>query len=71
MRTNIVLDDELVSRAMEISRLKTKREVVDMALKEYVLNNSRRNLLELKGQIRFADGYDHKVLREGRHFDIS
>lgn len=66
MRTNIVLNDELVSKAMEISNLQTKKDVVEMALQEYVQNNSRKNILELKGQIRFSDGYDHKMLREGK-----
>ena len=71
MRTNIVIDEELMARAMEISKIKTKREVVEVALKEFVQNNSRRNLLELKGKIRFKDDYDHKAQREGRQVDFS
>ena len=64
MRTNIVIDELLISKAMEISELKTKKEVVDLALKEYVNNRTRLNLLDLKGQIMFAEGYDPKALRE-------
>jgi len=70
MRTNIELNDELVKKAMAISQLKTKKEVVERALQDYVDNHSRLNLLDLKGQIKFAEGYDHKALREGRHVDI-
>ena len=33
VRTNIVLDDELVAAAMRISNARTKREVVDRALR--------------------------------------
>ena len=71
MRTNIVIDDELMTQAMKLSQLKTKKEVVDLALQEYVNNHSRLNLLDLKGQIRFADGYDHRALREGAPVDFS
>ena len=71
MRTNIVIDVDLISKAMEISQLTTKKEVVNLALQEFVRNHSRLNLIDLKGQIKFADGYDHRALREGRPIDIS
>ena len=35
-RTNIELDDELVRKAMQLYGCKTKREVVDLALRELV-----------------------------------
>ena len=55
---------------MEISKLKTKREVVDIALQEYVEKNTRPNLMDLCGKIKFADGYDYKSAR-GNELDIS
>jgi len=63
MRTNIVIDDEVMQKALLVSGLKTKKEVVERALVEFVSNYSRKNLLDLKGQIRFADGYDYKAMR--------
>lgn len=36
MRTNIVLDDCLVKEAMRLTKSRTKREVVDRALRELV-----------------------------------
>ena len=63
MRTNIVINEELMTKAMVISKKKTKREVVDVALQEYVENNSRPNLMDLFGKIKFADGYDYKEAR--------
>ena len=66
MRTNIIIDDETMHKAMEVSGLKTKKEVVDLALKELIATRSRKNLSELKGKITFAEGYDYKALREGR-----
>jgi len=70
MRTNIVIDELLISKAMEISELKTKKEIVNLALQEYVNNRTRLNLLDLKGHIEFSDGYDPKALREGRPVDL-
>jgi len=36
MRTNIVLDDDLVKEAFRHAPVKTKRELVDLALREFV-----------------------------------
>lgn len=65
-RTNIVLDEGLVEEARRLTGIKTTREVVDEALRVLVRVKQRRPLSELKGKIRFADGYDYKALREGR-----
>ena len=51
-RTNIVLDDELIRRAMQVSGAKTKREAVDRALRELVARASvYRALRKLKGKM--------------------
>ena len=63
MRTNIVIDERLVEEIMALTDLKTKREVVHRALEEYVRALKKKDLRELKGKIRFAEGYDHKALR--------
>ena len=38
MRTNIVLDDALVHEALKLSGAKTKKEIISLALKEFVGN---------------------------------
>lgn len=63
MRTNIVLDDELLAEATQVSGLKTKKHVVHEALRFYVAAKKRKSLLELEGKIQFAPGYDYKALR--------
>lgn len=63
MRTNIVLDDELLKEALRITGLSTRRAVVDEALRTLVRVRKRRDLRDLRGKVRFADGYDHKKLR--------
>lgn len=65
-RTNIELDEELIAQAMKLTGAKTKREVVETALRELVRAKSRRDLTELSGKISFFEGYDHKKLRRTR-----
>ncbi|WP_262249524.1 type II toxin-antitoxin system VapB family antitoxin [Parapedobacter soli] len=49
MRTNIELDDQLVKQALQISKLRTKKDVVHEALKQYVASLKRKKLLSLRG----------------------
>ncbi|MDA2930245.1 type II toxin-antitoxin system VapB family antitoxin [Acidobacteria bacterium AH-259-O06] len=66
MRTNIVLDDELVKEAFSVSKAKTKKELIHEALREFVSLRKRKDLTELAGSIQFHKGYDHKKLRKTR-----
>lgn len=53
MRTNIELDDLLVEQALKLSKIKTKREVIQEALKNYVSWMKKKQLLELKGNVKW------------------
>ena len=66
MRTNIVLDDEIVEEAMKISGARTKKELISRALKEFIKTRKRMNLLDLEGKITFRRDYDYKKLRESK-----
>lgn len=66
MRTNIVLDEELVDEAFRYAGVRTKRELVDLALREFVENHRRRDVRELRGKVNMDPDYDYKALREGR-----
>lgn len=66
MRTNIVLDDGLVEEAFKHADVKTKRELVDLALREFVANHRRCDIRELRGKILIDPDYDYKALREGK-----
>jgi Arc/MetJ family transcription regulator len=66
MRTNIELDDKLVEEAFVFAQVSTKRELVDIALREFVETHKRRDLRSLRGKIEISDGYDYKALREKR-----
>ena len=58
-----MIDDHLMEEAMNLSKAKTKKEVVHKALLEFVQNRKRLNLKEIKGKIQFADDYDYKKMR--------
>jgi Arc/MetJ family transcription regulator len=63
MRTNIVLDDQLVEDAMRLSGVRTKREVVELALRRLVNSVRRKDILDLVGQNMIAPGYDVRAVR--------
>ena len=54
-RTNIDIDDKLLSEALKVTRLKTKKELVNFALEELIRRAGRKRMQKLEG----------KVLREG------
>lgn len=60
MRTNIVLDPQLIARAMQKAGVTTMRETVEIALREYVNEPDWAGLLALKGSGGIADDYDPK-----------
>ena len=50
-RTNIVLDDGLVSQGLKLTGLKTQRDLVHHALQQLVRRESQKGLLKLKGSV--------------------
>jgi Arc/MetJ family transcription regulator len=52
-RTNIELDVDLVKKAMKVTHIDTIREVVHHSLRELIRLNKRRELLNLKGKIKW------------------
>lgn len=53
MRTNIELDDVLMKQALDLSKIKTKREVIEEALKNYVAWMKKKQLLGLRGLVKW------------------
>lgn len=67
MRTNIVLDDNLVEEAFKYSSsIRTKKDLIETALREYVQNRKIKDLRDLKGRIEFSEDYDYKEMRTGK-----
>ncbi|MFZ0449813.1 MAG: type II toxin-antitoxin system VapB family antitoxin [Desulfatiglandaceae bacterium] len=66
MRTNIVIDDDLLNQAFSLSSARTKKDLIHEALRLFVTIQKRKDLTELAGSISFYEGYDHKELRRTR-----
>ena len=67
MRTNIDLDDQLIEQAFAITGLRTKKELVNFALAELVKRNTKKDLLDLAGEIDFVDGFSTDSVRQNRY----
>ena len=65
--SNIVLNEALVQEAIQLTGVSTKRELVDMALRELIRSKKKKSLFDLAGEIDLFDGYDYKASRELRH----
>ena len=53
MRTNVVLDDELVKEGLKLTKLKTKKDLVNLALEELVARRRRKKILKLEGKVKW------------------
>lgn len=51
MRTNIVVDDNLMEEALKLSKIKTKKSVVETALKLLVQVKRQEAIRKLKGKL--------------------
>lgn len=67
MRTNLVLDDDLIDRAKKATGLTTKREVVHEALRTLVRLSEQAEVRSLRGKLRWEGDLDQ--LRESRFAD--
>jgi Arc/MetJ family transcription regulator len=64
MRTNIEIDDGVLDEVRRLTGAKTKREAVDLALRELVARYRRIDLLKLRGKVRWEG--DLESSRQGR-----
>jgi len=51
MRTNIVIDDQLMSDALKAAGLNTKKETVELGLKLLVQRNKQQAIRKLRGKL--------------------
>jgi Arc/MetJ family transcription regulator len=66
MRTNVVIDDDLLKEAFKHAQnIHTKKDLIETALREFVRVKKMKNLRDLKGKLQFAEGYDYKNMRVG------
>ena len=46
MRTNVELDDALVKKEMDITKITTKKALINKALEELIKSNTRKGMLK-------------------------
>ena len=63
MPSNLAIDDELLGLAQHISGLKTKKETVNLALREFVRRRKQEEIIDLFGTVEYDSSYDYKELR--------
>ena len=68
MRTNIVLDEALVQEAFSLTGIRTKRELVHVALSELVRHRRKKSLFDLAGKVSFREDFDYKAMRNLREY---
>ncbi len=58
IRTNIIIDDELMAEAMALSQLKTKKAVVETGLKLLVQIKKQERIKGLRGKLNWDGDLD-------------
>lgn len=61
MRTNIVIDDDLMDEALKVSGLKTKKDAVNEGLKLLVQRKKQEQIKDLRGKLHWKG--DLEVMR--------
>jgi Arc/MetJ family transcription regulator len=67
MRTNVVLDDNLIERARQLTGIKTKREVIHEALRTLIQLREQTQVRDLRGKLHWEGDLDS--LREKRDWN--
>ena len=58
MRTNIVIDDELMANVLKLTGLKTKREAVELGLKTLVKLKKQEKIRQFRGKLPWEGDLD-------------
>jgi Arc/MetJ family transcription regulator len=68
VRTNVVIDDDLMTEALQSTGLKTKKAVIEEALRTLVRLKKQEQVRSLRGKLEWEG--DLESLREGRFADV-
>jgi len=52
MKANIAINNDLINEAMNLSKLRTKKQVVEIALKEFIRIKKQQKALEPEGKLK-------------------
>ena len=58
VRTNIVIDDQLMADALEATGLRTKKEAVEEGLKLLIRRKKQQEIRKLRGKLKWEGNLD-------------
>ena len=64
MRTNIVIDEELMKRVLKLTGLRTKREAVDLGLRTLLQLRQQQEIRKFRGRLHWEG--DLEAMRTDR-----
>ena len=64
MATNLALDDKLLEEALIVGKHKTKKAVVNEALKEYIQRRKQADIIDLFHNVDYEPSYNYKKQRK-------
>ncbi len=62
MRTNVVIDDELMESALRVSGLRTKKDAIEEGLKLLVRLKKQESILRFRGKLKWSGSLDEMRL---------
>jgi Arc/MetJ family transcription regulator len=62
MRTNVVVDDDLMASALKVSGLKTKKDAIEEGLKLLVQVKSQKGIKRFRGKLKWSGSLDEMRL---------
>lgn len=58
MRTNVEIDDNLMAEALRLTKISTKKQVIEIALKELINKSLRETLRQMRGKVDWDGNLD-------------
>ena len=62
MRTNVVVDDDLMAAALKVSGLKTKKDAIEEGLRLLVQVRSQKEIKRFRGKLTWSGNLDEMRL---------
>jgi|JI10StandDraft_1071094.scaffolds.fasta_scaffold776757_2 Arc/MetJ family transcription regulator len=58
MRTNVEIDEKLMTEALRLTKITTKKQVIEIALKELIKKALREELRQMRGKVAWDGNLD-------------
>ena len=64
MKTNIIIDEQLIADALKVTGLKTKIEVIEMGLKTLINLKKQEQIKQFKGKLKWEGDLEEMRLNK-------